>query len=231
LLGSLAREFGPKGLVPVAFHVDYFDDPWKDPYSDERYSRREYQYSVLHARARGLENEGILYLTPLMMVNGRVPFVGSNGDAPALARAAIRRELARAPEVVLGAKLEREGAGATKGRVVVEVGSAAGVRAGSPVLVEVVVVEDELSTAVKKGELEGKTYRARHVARSFAAEGVRLPEGGGRAKVEVPVQLPEGCRAEKASVVVIVQDEETGEILQCRRRPWAEPPAKEGREA
>ena len=39
LLGALAEREGK--IVPIAFHVDYFNDPWKDVFSDPLYSRRQ----------------------------------------------------------------------------------------------------------------------------------------------------------------------------------------------
>jgi hypothetical protein len=38
LLGVLASRNAQ--MVPVAFHVDYFNDPWKDPFSDSLYTQR-----------------------------------------------------------------------------------------------------------------------------------------------------------------------------------------------
>src|SRR4051794_40217441 len=42
-LGALAAK--NDRIVPIAFHVDYFNDPWKDPYSGALYSRRQMAYN------------------------------------------------------------------------------------------------------------------------------------------------------------------------------------------
>ena len=48
LLGRLAElGFGPDEIVPVNFHVNYFNEPWADPYSDAVYSRRQWSYNVV----------------------------------------------------------------------------------------------------------------------------------------------------------------------------------------
>src|SRR5437868_694348 len=39
ILGQLAGR--SERIVPIAFHVDYFNKPWKDPYSDALYSKRQ----------------------------------------------------------------------------------------------------------------------------------------------------------------------------------------------
>ncbi len=60
LLGALAEQ--DRGIVPIAFHVDYFNDPWKDIFSDPLYSRRQMAYNQLYAKPK---NPGYgLYYTP-----------------------------------------------------------------------------------------------------------------------------------------------------------------------
>ena len=46
MLGALAEQ--DRRIVPIAFHVDYFDDPWKDEFSDPQYSRRQMAYNRLY---------------------------------------------------------------------------------------------------------------------------------------------------------------------------------------
>ena len=50
LVGRLgALGYGPDKVVVLNFHVDYFNDPWADPFSDAAYSRR--QLSTTTSRA------------------------------------------------------------------------------------------------------------------------------------------------------------------------------------
>jgi hypothetical protein len=219
LLGTLADEFGPDRLAPVAFHVDYFDDPWKDPFSSPLHSRRELEYSRIYERERGLKKPGYLYLTPLMMVNGRVPMVGSNGDAPARARTAIREALAKPPEVTIGATPAEDGR-----RLVVEVAPRGAGLAGKRVLIEMITTEDGLENDVGDGELKGKRYRARHVARGYAVEPVQLPKArAAPARVEFPVERPAGSDPARLALIVLAQDEATGRVFQAVRLPWPGP--------
>lgn len=222
MLGTLADEFGPDRLAPVAFHVDYFDEPWKDPYSDPLHSRRELEYSRIYARQRGLDNEGHLYLTPLVMIDGRVPMVGSNDDTPAKARRAIRDALARRPEVTIEATPDDDGR-----KLVVMVKPRVPSLAGKAVLVELIATEDGLETDVQAGELEGKRYRARHVARRYIVESVLLPKDGQPARVEFAIPpMPSGGDPSRRALVVVIQDEMTGRVHQTQRLEW---PSKGGR--
>jgi hypothetical protein len=220
LLGRLAEEFGPERVVPVAFHVDYFDEPWKDPFSDPTYSRREMQYSVIYDREHKLKNPGYLYLTPLVMIDGRTPMVGSNEDAPARAREAIRKALARRAEVTLRPTLEPDGDDARKRTLRLEVAAASTGLVGREVIVEVVIVEDGLRTKVGAGELKGEEYVGHNVARKFAFRSVRLSRKEPEA-LRFPVELEEGWDPARCRVVVIAQDEKTGRIYQARMIGWS----------
>jgi hypothetical protein len=42
ILGTLAEQ--DRRIVPIAFHVDYFNEPWKDVFSDPLYSQRQMTY-------------------------------------------------------------------------------------------------------------------------------------------------------------------------------------------
>ena len=90
LLGQLsATGPGAAEIVPIAFHADYFNTPWADPFSIAEFSKREMaDNSVLKRKD--------LYFTPMMMVDGRSPMLGSNRPE---ALKAIRRSLAERPGV------------------------------------------------------------------------------------------------------------------------------------
>src|SRR4051812_5266097 len=66
ILGALAER--ERGIVPIAFHVDYFNDPWKDVFSDPLYSRRQMTYNQLYAKPKHPEYG--LYYTPMLMIDG-----------------------------------------------------------------------------------------------------------------------------------------------------------------
>lgn len=235
LLGQLAREFGPARVVPVSFHVDYFNDPWKDPYSNATHSRREMQYSLLYTRANKIDNQSYLYLTPLLMIDGRVPMVASNDDAPSRARAAIREALAAPGRLAIDVSFEQAQPGAAArgdtaqraGTLLATLRPLGASFAGKEVLVQAVVTEDGLSTNVGSGELKGKTYNGHYTARSFAFESVTVDRDRGT-EARFSITLPREANPQKSAIVVIVQDEATGAVLQSRSVPWLGTPAIEG---
>src|SRR5277367_76 len=104
LLGALAER--DRSIVPVAFHVDYFNDPWKDVFSDPLYSQRQATYNQLYTKPKNREYG--LYYTPMLMIDGEQSV---NGRDPASAEAAIRRALARKPVVGLDVALALKGEG------------------------------------------------------------------------------------------------------------------------
>ncbi len=219
LLGTLLEEFGPERLVAVAFHVDYFNDPWRDPYSDPLFSRRQWQYSTLYDQAHGLKNPSYLYLTPLFLIDGGRPMVASNAEAPALARAAIRAAQARSRPVRLEPTLEPDPKDPRRATLTVRVpaagrGRAPGERAP---LVEVALVEDGLSTAVRSGELAGHTYKARQVVRRLDARPARSGDG---AALTFRLALDPGWEPARCRVAILAQDEATGRIDAARQLPW-----------
>ena len=101
ILGTLAEQ--DRRIVPIAFHVDYFNEPWKDVFSDPLYSQRQMTYNQLYTRPKNQEYG--LYYTPMLMIDG-VDSV--NGRDPAAAEAAIRKALARKPAVGLAVSPRRQ---------------------------------------------------------------------------------------------------------------------------
>src|ERR1700677_2653645 len=50
MLGALAER--DRRIVPIAFHIDYFNDPWKDVFSDPLYSQRQMTYNQLYTKPK-----------------------------------------------------------------------------------------------------------------------------------------------------------------------------------
>ena len=77
-------------VIPLAFHVDYWDDlGWKDPFSSPVFSRRQRAYAARLPAGR--------VYTPQLVVGGREHVVGSRRAdiMAALGRAAARRDSGR----------------------------------------------------------------------------------------------------------------------------------------
>jgi hypothetical protein len=211
-LGELASlGYGPDKIVPIAFHVDYFNEPWVDPFSSRDYSRRELAYNEVQKR-----ND--LYFTPMMMVDGRSPMLGS--DRPK-AFAALRKSLASKPGVALELKLDRSSADRT---LEATVSAPAAEAVGRKLMVGVAVTEGPIATRVPSGENAGRTLVEPFVTRSFAYQSVTL-EANGSKSLRFPIKLASDSVAPRCRVAAFVQDWENGKIHQADSLPWS---AKEG---
>jgi hypothetical protein len=209
LLGRLTKlGYGADRIVPVAFHVDYFNDPWKDPFSDPEFSRRQMSYNSVQQRDD-------LYFTPMMMVDGRYPLLGSNQPR---ALEAIKRSLAEKPAVSLELAL----AGDRDNRSLsVELAAAEGAidPIGRELMVGVAVTEDPVSTEIPAGENAGKTLLEHHAARSFAFKSTRLERTGSRT-LRFSIKPGADWAEDRCQVAVFVQDRQNGRVYQADSLPW-----------
>jgi hypothetical protein len=219
LLGQLAA--GDDRVVPIAFHVDYFNDPWKDPFSSPDFSRRQALYSRLYDKTHRLNKPDYLYLTPLILIDGQVPMVGSNKDAPTKARAALTTRATGNLEVDLRAEL-RPGADPFHATLLLDIQALAARADGREVLIGVAVTEDNIRTRVEAGELKGRDYIGRFVARSLAVK-TATPRRSRPARLEIPITLDPAWNPANCEVVVYAQDDTTGRIAQAASRPWPNP--------
>ena len=144
MLGALAER--ESRIVPIAFHVDYFNEPWQDVFSDPLYSQRQMAYNQLYTKPKNQEYG--LYYTPMLMIDGRQSV---NGRDPASAEAAIRQALARKPAVGLDVALD-VGSDGRSGKATIKVTSRSAGAEKSPLLVCAVLREDGVVTDVKSGE-------------------------------------------------------------------------------
>jgi hypothetical protein len=218
---------GERRVIPLAFHVDYWDYlGWRDRFASKAFSDRQREYAAAFARAGG---KGGVY-TPQMVVNGTVGFVGSDERA---ARSAIERALQSSPAFRVAASIAERGPGEPIHIAAtiepVEKPAKDG-RVDRAKVLAAAVVEDGLSTDVKRGENAGRTLRHERVVRAFGSKKV---EGG---KAEVELRLPEGVREDHCRVVVYVQDAEAlavggaaemalPEAKKLRKQPTTEAPA------
>lgn len=208
-LGGLG--YGPEKVVVLNFHVDYFNTPWVDPFSDAAYSRRQLSYNDVQGRSD-------LYFTPLMMVDGRYPLLGSDR---AKAVAALGRARKEPPGVTLDLALAGVGAGKS---LAVSVAARSAEVAGRNLLVGVALTEDPVTTAVPSGENAGRTLVEHHVVRRFDQKFTRVGKAGAET-LTFPVGLPPGADPAKLRVVAFVQDRRDGRVYQADAIPWAAPKA------
>jgi len=178
-LGQLAKQgYGPDKIVPIAFHVDYFNEPWVDPFSNKEYSRRQLAYNSALKR-----ND--LYFTPMMMVDGRYPMLGSNRTE---AIASIGKALKDEPGASLRLDLTGDGLERTLDVGVTPLKARLD---GRSLMIGVAVAEGPVTTRVGSGENAGKTLVEHHAVRSFAYKAAKLGRSGSKS-FTFPLRLAPG---------------------------------------
>ncbi len=198
---------GNRGVAPVALHIDYFDRPWKDPFSDKLHSERQMSYHNIY---KGPKDPSLgLYYTPMMMVDG---LTHVNGRDPARLKAAVAAARQKPPGVTIRTKLET-GADPRKANLTVTVEPVSDRLKGRDQLVCAVLREDPVSTDVKSGENAGKTLSNRFPARKLQFESVKLDPKKPR---DIPFEfaIDPAWNTANLAIVVFVQDSATGEVHQ-----------------
>jgi hypothetical protein len=142
-------------IVPLSFHVDYWNHQgWRDPFSAKAFSVRQESYSKIFG-------DGRVY-TPQMIVDGHDEFNGSDeGAARKFLQAAAER-----PHLPL--RIDARAQGPTL-RLTIDLPAAP--PDGEPVDVVVALTEDDLTSAVQRGENGGRTLTHSAVVRKLESLG------------------------------------------------------------
>ena len=215
VLGALAER--DRRIVPIAFHVDYFNDPWKDVFSDPLYSQRQLTYNQLYTKPKNREYG--LYYTPMLMIDGEQSV---NGRDSASAEAAIRQALARKPAVRLDVALDLKGEGLS-GTATIKVTSRSARAEQSPLLVCAVLREDGVVTAIPSGENKGRSLVARFPARQTKYEFIEL-DGKSPTTQRFSFEIEPTWKRQNLRPAVYVQDDRTGIVHQATDLPWRSTP-------
>lgn len=180
-------------LVPLAFHVDYWDRlGWVDRFASPQHTQRQYEMAGL-ARSRSV-------YTPQFLRNGRdwrgaaSPLEGE-GELPA------------------GAAIALELGSANGGQLMVS-GAITGARAGAEAWLA--LYENNLESVVLAGENGGKVLRHDYVVRRLI--GPLQPDADGRLALRQQIVLEPGWKRADLGVAAFVQDRGNGEILQAVQR-------------
>jgi hypothetical protein len=215
ILGSLAEK--EPGIVPIAFHVDYFNQPWKDVFSDPLYSGRQMTYNQLYTRPKNPDYG--LYYTPMLMIDG---VESVNGRDPATAEATIRQAQAVKPAVKLDVALDVKGDGLS-GTATIKVTSRSAKAEKTPLMVCAVLREDGVVTAVRSGENKGKSLVARFPARLTKYETIEL-DGKSPTTQRFPIEVESTWKRPNLRLAVFVQDKRSGVVHQAADLPWTSTP-------
>jgi hypothetical protein len=199
-LSTLAqRGFTAREVVPLAFHVDYWNQlGWPDRFSQPRFSDRQ---RGVAARTRS----EVIY-TPQLVLDGRDLRGGDRTETFDTRLKSINRSPARA---AIRAQVRRESA-------VLRISAEARLvnAAGSPdPQLWVAAFENGLSSRVTAGENGGKMLYHDYVVRELAGPFAVAPNG--EAHVELEIRAGPDWNPERTGLAVFVQDRKSGEILQA----------------
>ena len=194
-----ARKFGGDRVIPLAFHVDYWNQlGWNDPFSQAAFSARQHR----HSNRRGVA----FVVTPQLLLNGQDYRRGAGYDDFANRLKSINQS---APRADIRIKLNRSGSVLVSTVDVKVPGDAAQRRAQ----VFIALYEMNLVTAVAAGENKGKTLRHDYVVRSLV--GPLALDDNGNVMHGDRFDLGRNLKPQDINLAVFVQHPQSGDILQA----------------
>ena len=192
------NRFSKDRVVPLAFHVDYWNDlGWVDPFSQSDFTRRQRDF----ARRT---NATTVY-TPELVLSGREyrRWWGSSFER------AVQQVNRAAPRADIGLKLNRSGRS-------LQVDGRASVRAQAGATESanlfLAIYESNLSNKIGAGENSGRTLRHAFVVRRLY--GPLAFDGDGKAYFSRKLTVDAGWKTEDLGVAAFVQESGGTQILQ-----------------
>ena len=202
-----ARGFTPDRVIPLAFHVDYWDRlGWTDRMAKAQFSVRQ--------RVQAARNRANVVYTPQLLLNG-ADYGRAGGDSGFGDSVAAINRMPAAAELQL-----RQRSAPAHVDVELEMSLARVASGGEQTFFA--ITENRLQSAIQAGENQGKLLHHDFVVRELAGP---LPQGeAGRVHWKAAVTLGPQWKRPDLSLVAFVQDERTGEILQAMRVPLCAEP-------
>ena len=201
--GLPARGFTSDRVIPLAFHVDYWDQlGWPDRMAKAQFSTRQ------HMQAE--RNRASVVYTPQLLLNG-VDYRNWFSDSRFGSRVDELNKMPAAADLLLRQKQSVSG-------LAVELD----VRLNQPASERltqtfVAITENSLQSAIKAGENEGKVLHHDYVVRELI--GPLQANTTGQLHWKSTVALRADWKRPDLSLVAVVQDQRNGEILQALRAP------------
>jgi hypothetical protein len=193
------RGAGPSAVVPLAFHVDYWNQlGWADRFSQERFSQRQHDVAA--------RNRSRQVYTPQLILDGRPLRAGTLPDD-------LEDRLRSINAQPAGATIY---AGVVRQPTAVQVTLEADVSAPanrSNADIWIAAFENGLSSAVARGENAGTLLNHDFVVRDLAGP-FPIPSDG-RRRVEKSIETAQDWDPRRTGLAIFVQDRNTGAVLQA----------------
>ncbi len=204
LLARLDKAQPVRGAEVIALseHVDYWNHlGWRDPYSSAEFSRRQAEY----ADAFRIDGN----YTPQMVVDGQTEFVGSNQSK---ARDAIVKA-SQTEKVAVQLTATGDSSNAAKASLRVRIENSPRVKSGDTAEVLIAITEDNLRSAVLRGENGGRSLKHTAVIRQLNVIGEIDSEAGQSFEGAYIANLESGWQRENLRAVVFVQERGSRRVL------------------
>jgi hypothetical protein len=228
LIADLPRlGFGRDRVVPLTFHVDYWDDlGWKDPFASPAFTTRQRRYTRAGVLLTPAGDHGISgAYTPQMVVGGTVHFSGARRD---VAVAEIQRAAAMPAPVILLAEATSDGDHAlvtarllpakTVGAAALgparEAGQAVATASKDPALLTVALAMRSARTRVTRGENGGETLNEAAIVRVLS-DPVPI-DSGTDTPIRVSVAKPSDLAWKDVELAAFVQSATSLRVLAAR---------------
>ena len=195
------------GIVPLAFHVDYWDYiGWKDRFAKAAFSERQRE----SVRRQG----GRTSYTPQVMINGQDQRRWSDQSQWS---SILKNIAARSPRANLALTFAVAPTGLDAAMTVTMPQFADRADAG----VFLAVTENNLFSGVTAGENRGTTLKHDHVVRAIFGplSGAAKDRAEGKLVIKQAVTLEQGWKRDDLSLVAFVQNLRTGEVYQALSTP------------
>jgi hypothetical protein len=188
----------PAAVIPLAFHVDYWDYiGWRDRFAAPQYTARQQQ--------RVASNRGSFAYTPQVLINGRIV------DAWRALRVPGEMAPAATPGADLVLRVETRADGKIAVDLDTQVRKAADAR---PAVAYLALFENGLSSSVRAGENAGRQLRHDFVVREWIGP---LPVGGGATSSHVFARAD--VVAANAGIAALVESADGTRLLQAVAQP------------
>ena len=192
-------------IVPIAFHVSYWDYiGWKDAYAEPRYGERQ--------RERAKASGAAMVYTPQVMIGGR-DFREWSSEAEVERKVEALNRVAPRAQIEMRAAVEADG----RLRISARATLAPSARPADAAL-QLAVSQGGLASRVTAGENRGEHLRHDFVVRDFGTY-PRATPGATDITAEMAVAPRADWDLQRLSVVAFVQDRKTGEVLQALSAP------------
>jgi hypothetical protein len=210
--------FGRDRVVPLTFHVDYWDDlGWKDPFASPVFTERQRRYARTGALVTPDGADGIHgSYTPQMIVAGRVHFSGGRRD---VAQAEIRRAAAAPAIAALRAEASVDGDHAI---VSARLTTDASAETRKSWRLMVALAARSARTQVKHGENTGEILEEAAIVR-WLSEPIVIPVTGATNAIRVTVPRAPDFDWPAVELAAFVQSTATGRVIAARAIPLPSP--------